>query len=143
VVASARYLAKAGPIATPSELADRDCLRQALPDYRSRWMFRKEGVVEEVPIRGSFLISSALALRQAALDGLGPALLANWLIDEDVASGRLIDLCPDFEVAAAAFETGAWLLYSSRSYIPRKVRTTIDFLRTNLRPKPDTADAAA
>jgi DNA-binding transcriptional LysR family regulator len=143
VVASPRYVAETGSIAKPSELAERDCLRQALPEYRSRWMFKKERVVEEVPIRGSFLISSALALRQAALDGLGPALLANWLIDEDLASGRLIDLCPDFEAAAAGFETGAWLLYSSRSYIPRKVRATIDFLRANLRPKPDAADAAA
>jgi DNA-binding transcriptional LysR family regulator len=143
VVASPRYVSNAGAIAKPSELADRDCLRQALPEYRSRWMFRKESVVEEVHVRGPFLISSALALRQAALDGLGPALLANWLVDEDLGSGRLIDLCPDFEAAAAGFETGAWLLYSSRSYIPRKVRATIDFLRANLRPKPDAADAAA
>jgi DNA-binding transcriptional LysR family regulator len=142
VVASPHYVAEAGPIAKPSELGHRDCLRQALPEYRSRWMFKKE-TVEEVPIRGSLLISSALALRQAALDGLGPALLANWLIDEDLASGRLIDLCPDFEAAAASFDTGAWLLYSSRSYIPRKVRATIDFLRANLRPRPDAADAAA
>jgi DNA-binding transcriptional LysR family regulator len=88
VVASPRYVAEAGPVVKPSELADRDCLRQALPEYRSRWTFKKESVVEEVPIRGSLLISSALALRQAALDGLGPALLANWLIDEDLAAGR-------------------------------------------------------
>jgi DNA-binding transcriptional LysR family regulator len=135
VVASPQYILKAGPIAKPSELADRDCLRQALPEYRSRWLFKHKGIVEEVPVEGWFLISGALALRQAALDGWGPALLANWLVEEDLAAGRLVDLCPDFEAAATSFETGAWLLYPSRSYIPTKVRATIDFLRANLRSK--------
>jgi DNA-binding transcriptional LysR family regulator len=137
VAVSPSYVEKAGPIGRPSELAGRDCLRQALPDYRSRWQFKQDGNMEEVPIEGSFIISSALALRQAALDGLGPALLANWLIDEDLAAGRLVDLCPDHVAAAAGFDTGAWLLYASRSYLPSKVRATIDFLRANLRSKLD------
>jgi DNA-binding transcriptional LysR family regulator len=133
VVASTNYVRKVGRIAEPSELAARDCLRQALRDYRSRWLFRRDGTVEEVPVTGSFVISSPLSLRQAALDGLGPALLPNWLIDDDLSAGRLIDLCPRFEVAATSFETGAWLLYPSRSYMPTKVRAAIDFLRANLR----------
>lgn len=135
VVASPGYFAKAGPVTKPSELAGRDCLRQALPDYRSKWLFRHGGTVEEVSVSGPLVMSSPLALRQAALDGLGPALLANWLIDDDLADGRLVDLCPKFDAAATTFETGAWLLYSSRSYIPRKVRAAIDFFRVNLRPK--------
>jgi DNA-binding transcriptional LysR family regulator len=132
VVASPQYISRAGPVASPSELADRDCIRQALPEYRSRWQFRRKGIVEEVSVKGWFLTSGALALRQAALEGWGPALMANWLIDEDLAAGRLVDLCPGYEAAATSFDTSAWLLYASRSYIPRKVRTTIDFLRTNL-----------
>jgi DNA-binding transcriptional LysR family regulator len=134
VVASPHYISKVGPIAKPSELAGRDCLRQSLPEYRSRWLFKREDIVDEVPVKGWFLISGALALRQAALDGWGPALMADWLIAEDLAAGRLVDLFPDFEVAASSFETGAWLLYASRSYIPTKVRAAIDFLRTHLRP---------
>jgi DNA-binding transcriptional LysR family regulator len=132
VVASADYISKKGRIAEPSELAARDCLRQALRDYRSRWLFRRNGIVEEVSVTGSFVISSPLALRQAALDGLGPALLPNWLIDDDLSAGHLIDLCPEFEAAATSFETGAWLLYPSRPSMPRKVRAAIDFLRANL-----------
>ena len=137
VAASPRYVEQSGPIMKPSDLADRNCLRQALPEYRSRWQFKQDGSIEEVPVDGSFVISSALALRQAALDGLGPALLANWLIAEDLAAGRLVDLCPNHVAAAAGFDTGAWLLYSSRFYLPRKVRATIDFLRANLRSNSD------
>jgi DNA-binding transcriptional LysR family regulator len=140
-LSSTNYVSMVDRITEPSELAARDCLRQALRDYRSRWLFKRDGTVEEGSVTGSFVISSPLSLRQAALDGLGPALLPNWLIDDDLSAGRLIDLRPRFEVAATSFETGAWLLYPSRSYMPTKVRAAIDFLRANLRPRNDIESA--
>lgn len=69
-----------------------------------------------------------MALRACALEGLGPSLLANWLIDADIAAGNLVDLFPRFSVTATDFETAAWILYPSRSYLPQKVRAFIDFL---------------
>jgi DNA-binding transcriptional LysR family regulator len=108
------------------------CLLFALPEFRSRWLFRRGGVVEEVGVAGDLVTSSALMLRQAALDGLGPALLADWLVDPDIAAGRLIDPFPDHEVTATTFDTAAWLLYPSRQHLPRKVRAMIDFLRERM-----------
>ncbi|WP_265519816.1 hypothetical protein [Nitratireductor luteus] len=32
-------------------------------------------------------------------------------------------------VTATTFDTAAWLVYPSRSYLPEKVRAMIDFLR--------------
>ena len=83
----------------------------------------------EVAISGRLVISNALSLRRAALDGMGPALMPDWLIGEDLAAGDLVDLLPGHDCAATAFETAAWALYPSRSYLPRKVRVMIDFLR--------------
>ena len=134
VCASPDYLARAGAIATPEALRGRPCLLFALPGYRSRWIFRDHaGRQSEVPIEGRFVISSALALRDCALNGLGPALLADWLIDGDIAAGKLVDLFPEHQVTATDFETAAWLLYPSRAYLPLKVRAFIDFLRETLR----------
>ena len=133
VCASPDYLARAGAVATPEALRDRPCLVFALPGYRSRWIFRDSaGRQSEVPIEGRFVISSALALRDCALNGLGPALLADWLIDGDIAAGKLVDLFPEHRVTATDFETAAWLLYPSRAYLPLKVRALIDFLRETL-----------
>ena len=42
-----------------------------------------------------------------------------------------MDLLPDWEATAAAFDTAAWLLYPSHDYVPAKVRALIDFLRQN------------
>jgi DNA-binding transcriptional LysR family regulator len=130
VCASPEYVDRYGWPSTPAELSQRDCLRLSLPGFRSCWLFR--GVnsgVEEVEVGGSIVASGGLALHSLALAGMGPALLANWLIDDDLAKGRLVDLFPDKEVTATTFETAVWILYPSRSFLPRKVRAMIDFLK--------------
>jgi len=132
IAASPAYVAREGKPKTPRDLGARSCLLFPLPDFRDRWLFRRRGVVEEVPVQGHLVLSTALALRSAALDGLGPVLLADWHLHEDLARGRLIDLFPQYEVTATTFDTAAWLLYPSRNYLPHKVRVTIDFLRKHL-----------
>ncbi|SDR39467.1 transcriptional regulator, LysR family [Rhizobiales bacterium GAS191] len=132
VCASPAHIAREGVPAAPADLARRDCLLFTLPEFRSRWLFRRDGVVAEIPVRGSLVISTALALSSAARDGLGPALLADWLIGDDLERGDLVDLFPQHDVTATTFDTAAWLLYPSRQYLPRKVRAVIDFLRSHL-----------
>lgn len=128
-VAAPEFVERHGKLANPVMLGNLDCLRFTLPGYRSHWRFRdRAGVVTEVPITGKLLISNALALRAAAVAGLGPCLLADWLIQEDLEAGRLIDLFPDYDCTATSFDTAAWLLYPSRSYLPGRTRAMVDFL---------------
>lgn len=133
VCASPAYLETHGPLSDPRELDGRDCLRLPFSGYRTRWSFRDAaGTVMEIPVGGSIIVSNPLALRQCAVDGLGPALLADWVVGEDLATGRLVDPFPDYDVTATDFDTAAWILYPSRSYTPLKVRVFIDFLREKL-----------
>lgn len=137
VCASKDYLVAEGRPKTPSDLQSLDCLRFPFSGYRSMWRFRRaEGPITEVPVDGTLVISNALALRQGCLDGLGPALLADWLIGDDLAAGHLVDLFPDHDVTATDFDTAAWLLYPSRAYVPLKVRAVIDFLKEAVRTTP-------
>lgn len=133
VVASPRYVHRHGAPQTPAALANHACLRMTLPDYRTEWRFRQGQAEMVVGVTGPILISNALVLRAAARNGLGPALLADWMTDADLANGALVDLFPDHDVTATSFDTGAWLLYPSRTYLPTKVRAVIDFLRARLR----------
>ncbi|MDJ0630169.1 MAG: LysR family transcriptional regulator [Rhodobacter sp.] len=133
VCASPEYVANNAPMSDPEDLAEHNCLRFALPAYRTRWRFRKDGGNPfEVPVSGRTIIANALSLRRAAIDGLGPALLADWLVEKDMKSDRLIDLFPNHDCTATEFDTAAWMLYPSRTYLPRKVRVMIDFLRERL-----------
>ena len=136
VCAAPSYLAEAPPLQRPADLAAHQCLRFALPGFRAPWRFRTaDGRIEEVETDGKLLISNALALRQAALQGLGPALLAEWLIAGDLATGRLVDPLPDWAATATSFDTAAWAAYPSRAFLPAKVRAMIDFLRPRLAAK--------
>ena len=133
VCASPGYIAKQGPVVKPQDLSTQNCLRFALPEFRTRWRFRTEdGAKVEVPVSGNTVIANALSLRRAAIDGLGPALLADWLVRDDITSGTLVDMFPNHASTATDFDTAAWALYPSRAYLPRKVRVMIDFLRARL-----------
>lgn len=139
VVAAPAY-ARERRLQHPEDLAAANCLRFALPQYRSRWRFRQAGAAPfAVDVSGKTVISNALALREAARAGMGPALMADWLIDGDVERGALVDLFPGFDCAAAEFDTAAWALYPSKAYLPQKVRVAVDFLRRRL-PRPRLAD---
>lgn len=135
VCAAPDWLA-AHPLMAPADLAAQPCLLFALPAYRSRWLFRRAGGggAEAVAVRGDLVVSSVLALREAALAGLGPALLPDWLIEDDLRAGRLVDPFPRHHAAAVEGETAAWLVYPSRAQQPAKVRAVIGFLRRALRP---------
>ena len=63
---------------------------------------------------------------------MGLALLPYWLIDPELQSGALINVLTEYEVTATDFNTSAWLVYPSRSYVPLKVRLFIDFLKQEI-----------
>lgn len=133
VCASPSYLKHASPLLQPHQLADHDCVVFRWQASHSLWQFRDAtGVVSNVNVGGSIMISSALSVRQAAIDGLGPALLPDWLIATELASGILIDVFPAHEVTATGFDTAAWLLYPSKTYLPLKTRAFIDFLKSHI-----------
>jgi DNA-binding transcriptional LysR family regulator len=135
VVASPAWLALRGaPPATPLELKGCDCLTFSMPGFRERWLFRPRdgGANFAVNVKPRVLMTNGLALREVTLGGLGPSLLPDWLVGDDLAAGRLVDLFPRHDVAAVDTPTGAWLMYPSRSYVPHKVRAFIDFVRRTI-----------
>jgi len=130
VCATPEYLAAHSPMPTPAHLAGRSCLLSDLPEYRSCWRFRDDsGHVSEIAVSGDVVTTNALALRACALAGLGPALLPDWLICEDLRQGRLVDPFPNHRATATDFDTGVWLVYPSRLWLPAKVRAAMGYIR--------------
>ncbi|MDX8350652.1 LysR family transcriptional regulator [Cognatiyoonia sp. IB215446] len=131
VVTSPDYVKRAGLPTSPAALAEHDGLVFSLPGFREGWKFRtgpghKALVASPKP---TLVISNALAIRRGCLDGLGIALLADWTIGDDLAAGTLVDLFPEFDVSASGFESAAWAVYPSRSYVPARLRVFLDHLR--------------
>ena len=131
VVASPEYLAQSGKPDDPGDLSHHDGLLFRLPAFREVWRFRRHssGAIVEARPRPALTISNALALRRAALSGMGVALLADWTIEEDLRTGTLVDLFPDHEVSAGQFDSAVWIVYLSRAYVPVRLRLFIDHLK--------------
>jgi DNA-binding transcriptional LysR family regulator len=135
VVASPIWLRAAGaPPSSPEELAGTECLTYSMPGFRERWLFELDGgPATAVAVQPRIHSGNGLVLRELVLNGLGFALLPDWLVRGDLATGSLVDLFPRYEVKIADAPTGVWLLYPSRSYVPAKVRVFVDFMRAAVR----------
>lgn len=135
VCASPAYLRRRGRPEAPRDLERHDCLRYAAPGQGARWRFRPEGggPVVEVPVRGRVVASNGFALRQFALAGMGVTALPRWNAARELAEGGLVALLPGYEATVSEFDGAAWVLYPSASYVPRKVRAFVDFLKRKFR----------
>lgn len=137
VVASPDYLANAKPIREPRDLADHSCVLFPQRIFGPNWQFKREGKPSEVvSVAGDLVLSSGHAIREMAILGAGPALLADWCVRDALADGRLVDVFPDSLVSASEFNTAAWLVYPSRDYLPKKVRVMIDYLKEKINQQP-------
>lgn len=65
---------------------------------------------------------------QAAVAGIGFAILSKQTCQPYISDGRLVEI--EFEQKAAPLQLFA--LYSNRRYLPAKTRALIDFIRQKL-----------
>ncbi len=132
VVASPEYLAAAEPIRRPADISSHPCVAFSYEGFRSCWQFRRGRTTAAIDITPAVTVSNAAAIRQCAVNGLGLALLADWTIAADMDAGRLVDVLPDHQAAGASFDTSIWLVYPSRSFIPKRARAFADFLKQDV-----------
>jgi DNA-binding transcriptional LysR family regulator len=75
------------------------------------------------------LISEGVtSLRVAVRDSLGIAVLPEWLVAEDLASGKLLRLLPDWSASDIPLN----LIYLARRATPLRVRALLDFMAASL-----------
>jgi DNA-binding transcriptional LysR family regulator len=78
-------------------------------------------------------VSKAL-VKDCAIAGMGLALLPYWLVDPLLDSGALVNVFSNYAVTATDFNTAAWLVYPSRTYMPLKVQVFIERLKATFSP---------
>jgi DNA-binding transcriptional LysR family regulator len=108
-----------------SELSQHNCVRHALYPFEDGWHFTdRKGVPAVVRISGNLLTNSGETLRLAALEGVGVCMAAGFLVHEDLESGRLIRLLPEYRPVEMSMNA----VYPHRHHLSAKVRTFIDLL---------------
>ncbi|ENV02651.1 MULTISPECIES: LysR family transcriptional regulator [Acinetobacter] len=93
------------------------------------WQFvNKKGEFETIKVKGHYRVNSGEMAGQAAVAGVGFAILSKQACQPYINDGRLIEI--KFEQAVAPLQLFA--LYSNRRYLPAKTRAIIDFMHEKL-----------
>ncbi|MEJ8310412.1 LysR family transcriptional regulator [Agrobacterium larrymoorei] len=128
--ASRAYVEEYGVPETIEDLKNHRCL----PAHNND-LWRLEGPEGALNLRpeGLLVTNSSEVIREAVISGLGIALRSTWDIGSELKSGALVQVLPAYEgsknVALSA-------VYSSRRFLPAKVRLFIDYLAGLYGPVP-------
>lgn len=98
--ASPGYLARRGAPKHPDDLRDHECLSSRFSDLAANWKLSRKDVWHLVNPQFKLLSDNGELLRQACLGGAGISPFYNFHIQDDVNSGRLIRVLPEFDVAS-------------------------------------------
>jgi DNA-binding transcriptional LysR family regulator len=140
LVASKTYLRRAGMPQNPEALQAHNCLHYLRAQDTPTWTLArvkskaKDKANDEritVPVTGQLAANNSEALREAALTGLGIALLPDFSAQAALQQGKLVQVLPDWQPVGAFAEQ----LYAIRPYsphVPRAVTAFVDFLRKAL-----------
>ena len=125
-------------VAAPSLLAGRPAPTDpeglaALPWLALRTFYRNEvtlrhsesGEARSFAIRPRVGTDSLYALRSAALLGLGACIGSTWVLADDIAAGRLVQVAPAWHASPLP----AWLLYPYARFYPARLRRFVEMMR--------------
>jgi DNA-binding transcriptional LysR family regulator len=131
LVASPAFVREHGQPVTPGDVARFPTISQTDQPGLDRWTLINEAGEEAVIVHEPRLSASTFPiLRQAAVDGVGIALIPEYGCRELLAHGRLVRLLPEWIWPAGILH----LVFTSRRGLLPSVRAVIDFAAGVLKP---------
>jgi DNA-binding transcriptional LysR family regulator len=128
--AASGYLERHGVPQTPADLLAHDCL--VLTTTGTRWELQGPQGLVGVDVRAKLKSNDGLALRAATRQGLGIALLADYLVAGDLREGQLQEVLPDMQLPDLWLKA---LVPANRIDLPR-IRALLLWLREELQRTP-------
>jgi LysR family transcriptional regulator, regulator for bpeEF and oprC len=126
------YLKRFGEPKTVDDLAHHNCLQFRLVNNNTLLEWELESSDKEtraISTSGNLILNDASAIVSMCAAGLGVALLADFLIDADIAGNQLKRILPDY----ARPPLSVYACYPSRKHAPLKTRVFVDYLASALK----------
>ena len=117
-------IAAHGMPTVPGDLARLPFVIDTNSRRRNTLFFNTQDGNVAVTVDGRIAVNSPLAARRAALADLGFVVSPDFIVEDDLASGRLVEVLP----GALGNDAGIYAVYPHRRYLPAKVRALVDFL---------------
>ncbi|MBW6422808.1 LysR family transcriptional regulator [Rhizobium sp. XQZ8] len=135
--AAPSYLESRGLPKHPRDLVNHICL--TFHATGSTWSFLSPGGPIDVEVRSAFSANDTQILHDLALRGRGIAMVASYVAEESIRSGKLIELMPDFPVAELWLKA---LIPQTQARKP-SVRAVMDWLKIHMHASLVRGDEAA
>ena len=132
LAASPQYLQQTTPVLAPKDIQRHSLVTFTYPEFNAAWRFRRNGEVDDIPIKPILSLTTASAIKECAINGMGITMLADWSIKEELSDGRLEKVLPEWDIAGANADSAIWLVYPSRAFIPAKTAAFANFLLSKL-----------
>lgn len=124
LVAAPAYLARHGRPRAPADLLRHNCLTYTQVAQPRAWSFTgPDGAPHTVEVGGNLQANTGIALRAAALGGLGIATTASFIVHQDLRRGDLVRVLPDYPMRPREL----YALYPHNRHLSPKVRAFVDF----------------
>jgi DNA-binding transcriptional LysR family regulator len=131
LVAAPSYLAHARAPRSIDDLSGHECLQFVLPSTGQPvpWLFRRDGVDIDLQPSSSYrCVEDYLGSVTLARQGAGLLQTYRYIVQDDLATGRLLELLPESSGRSRPFS----LIYPNRQHTALRVRAFIDFLTEEL-----------
>jgi DNA-binding transcriptional LysR family regulator len=128
VCAAPGYLKRFGTVQKPEDLARHNCIFYASAAVRGNvWPMTRKDETRLVTVMGNFRANNSEAVRDAAVRCLGVALLPTFAVWQDVISGTLVPLLPDWTFQGTFGLNLTAYFITDRQLMP-KIRSLVDFM---------------
>ncbi len=129
--ASPEYLARAPALESPADLARHETVVLTGSQQISyAWeLSDSSGALQRVDLKPTIFCNTAAFAHQCALAHLGISMFSSFIARDDIESGRLVRVLPEFELP----DRDLMVVYPNRRFLTFKARAFMDFLFEHVR----------
>lgn len=128
--ATPEYFQKHGKPFAPQELLAHNCIAF---DHSHSWTFSDKTTEQTVNVSGKVNTNMVSVMISMTLQHMGITLLPTQLIRDQLASGALVAILPQYSIRYTYIDVNeVFVLYSNRKHLPPKIKAFIDFFRDKI-----------
>jgi DNA-binding transcriptional LysR family regulator len=138
---SPEYLERHGAPQSVAAIHQHQCICYGSASVAPYWQFAppdRSGAFQQIVVRGRTHLNNGESMRDAAVAGLGLAVLPLFIAAPALRAGKLVKLLPQTPPSPDTI----YAVYPQTRYVSRAVRALIDMLTANFRGVPPWAELA-
>lgn len=124
MVASPLYIEAHGVPGSIRELSDHLCIVETESPYKDRWPLVDGGSQRHYQVRASARVNNGERARDLAAGGSGLALLPSYMVLDELASGKLVEIMKQHTSGFG----GIYAVYPNTRYLSHNVRIFVGYL---------------